>query len=196
MRKPAALSQWVFSPWQQRQGLPAIIEQLLRYPIHNKRWKSLKRQLRTALENHATAEGVSPAEAIQLIATNAIWLVTHERKKRSLPTVALTGHDVVLDSWQAWCRALRRQVNEEATQDLLGKDWRQPHARPVTAHEECKAFLAIEFALRSRRLTPQERVVIRTLVASEGDGPEAARRLGCSATAMWKRLDRIRQKLA
>jgi hypothetical protein len=56
--------QFVFSPWQRRQGIAAIVEEALQYPIQAKHWETKRRALVTALKTYAESNGIATKEDI------------------------------------------------------------------------------------------------------------------------------------
>jgi hypothetical protein len=121
MSHHSELPEFVFSPWQERQGLPAIITRVLRYPIHRIRWEKIGDRLQQALNDRAEQHQQSPATERRLATRAALTLALPE-----LPPIAFDGYDLAADSLETWTRELRRIVNKEVTQDLLESDGRQP----------------------------------------------------------------------
>src|SRR5919199_6419300 len=111
---------FVFSPWQRRQGLAAVIERVQRYPIHHQRWRAIERQLLTELRHRAASTYGDPAKALKSAAQQAVFVHLNQPYRIAGDGYALDPHAV-----HQWDRQVRRAVNEAVVIDLLGADWRQ-----------------------------------------------------------------------
>jgi hypothetical protein len=218
-----------FGPWQARQGLAKIVQDAMQRSIQPKRWKARKRMLLAALEAYAKANNLSPEDRDWV--RRALALLGHDMFSvvlPQLPGIRVPGMDMPqaeLDairadpagrrfpehtfdidqaSLDAWTHELRRLMNKEATEELVGTgredlvemsleaDLRE--AIPI--EQERHALLEILFALNSARLTPDDRRAMLAILAADGDQTKAAQALGWPTTALWQRVYRIHQKLA
>jgi hypothetical protein len=189
--------EFVFSPWQRRQGIAERIERLLRYPIHRARWYRhghAERFINALHERYPT-----PNRPLRLlirpIAHTAILLAF----KRHLPPITFEGTDIESRSLERWTHQLRRLVNTEATEDLLGPDWRlhPPTIQaPITSLAEHDAWERIEPLLNDPRTTPAERKLIHTFIETQGDYSHMADRLQRTPNAIKQAFYRLRKKHA
>ena len=191
---------FVFSPWQERQGIATIVRNLFRYPIQHERWKARGRTLLAALREYAEFNGISTdrdgwyEQAVNILSRDMFSLVLP-----MLPPIKFDGMDLDQASLDQWAHALRRLVNREATEELLGTSQEMDPPRPsrVTKAEEIILLaLEVEFARRSDRLNQEDDRAIEAMRAADSDEREAARALGWTEVRLRKRMQRIRQKLA
>jgi hypothetical protein len=198
--QPGQRAEWVFGRWQRRQGLAAIVETAFRFPIQNKRWNARKRAFRAALREYAESSGISTKDddwydqARSLLGQDMFSLVLP-----MMPRIKLDGMDIDEASLQEWAHTLRRLMNREATEELIGtaQEKNPPAARRVTKAEEIILLaLEIEFARRSGRLNEDDDRAIEAFKATGGNYREAAKALGWTEARFRKRMQRIREKLA
>jgi hypothetical protein len=197
---PGQRPEWVFSSWQWRQGIAGIVLRAMHMPIHNKRWTARAREILSALEEYAESRKISTKDkdwkkkAIALLSGDMFSLVLP-----MLPRITFAGWDVDQASLEQWARELRRLMNREATEELIGTSPEQdiPTTPQVTKAEAVILLaLEIEFARRSGRLDEDDDRAIKAYQAAADEQREAAQALGWTETQFRQRLHRIREKLA
>jgi hypothetical protein len=187
--------EWVFSPWQRRQGLDVIIEKVLVRPILPARWYPNKDRFTEALSHRAETLNAPLPHAVKAVADANLWQVSYP----DLPRIALDAYGEPLPgALDAWAHELRTQVNELVTVDLLGPAWRPrrttPRRRaPTTA--EFDVWLQIDLLLARPDLSEQERALIEAFIAADMVMVKAAQTLEISPNAAWLRFSRLRKKL-
>jgi hypothetical protein len=212
--QPGQRAEWVFGRWQRRQGIAAIVEKVFDYPFHQKRLKhngkltSTGRKIVKALMEYAELNGISTErgdwflQATRLVAEDMFSVVLP-----LLPGLRLDGMDADPSSLEEWARTLRRLMNREATEELLGAGAdvrRQAPYLPREVEAERVALLArvgllsleIEFARRSGRLNRDDERVMQALEAADGNEREAAKSINWTEERFRKRVQRMREKLA
>jgi hypothetical protein len=104
-----------------------------------------------------------------------------------------------------WAHELRRLVDREAAEELLGMDsGKETPTPPVTSVEAAEGvilrMIELEFALRSARrrglLDEEDERAIQAMKAAHGVERDAAQRLGWTEVKLRKRMQRIREKIA
>jgi hypothetical protein len=120
-----------------------------------------------------------------------------------LPTmgpIVMNGMDYDPTCFRAWCRDLRRKMNRQITEDLLGPDWRTPRehvkeALPQVARgPEQDMAVEIRDLLDNEKLSVAEREAFQAFLDCDGDRAAAARRLGLTANAFDQRFTRACHK--
>jgi hypothetical protein len=190
----------VFGPRQAK--LEENIRNVTKYPFQAKRLKydgkltSTGRKIMRALSEYAESNRISTQEAIALLAHDMISLVLP-----MLPSVSFVDESYELDetSFEHWAHDLRRLVNREATEQLLGSNGgKETPPPPVTRGEEdILQALELEFIKRRGRLNEDDLRAIEALEATDDiNQREAARALGWTEAQFRKRMQRIREKIA
>jgi hypothetical protein len=187
--------EWGFSPWQRRQGLEVIIETILVKPIQPRRWAAMEARFVEAIETRGETLNTIQRETIKAVTHTNLSLVSYAE----LPRITLDPYgEPMPGALDTWAHALRTQVNELVTVDLLGPAWRPrrpPVRRPSVHTAERLAALEVDRLLARRDLTHDERALIEAMIASDGIVADAAFRLGWRQDLTRQRLARLRKKL-
>jgi hypothetical protein len=189
------IPQYVFGPDQRRQGLEKIVEDLFTWPIHHRRWRAIQPEVLAVLQEKARAYGTDRHVELLRAARAAFSTVLP-----TMPPITLEGQDYNPKAFARWVRELRRKINRQITEDLLGLDWRKPreHVRealPQVAHgPEHDIDVAIRDLLSNEKLSVAEREVFQAFLDCGADRAAAARRLGLTANAFDLRFSRACRK--
>jgi hypothetical protein len=198
-------SEFVFSPWQRRQGVATIVESALRYPFQRRRWRELRHRFTAALLERADGLQCDETQALSLASWAAFSLALPECPRQPLTFV---GDELAPSSLDAWARSLRTGINRLATEDLLGIDWRPRRAQTLrremdTAQTLRRAVNAAERRawLEMARLLDRSDLadyheLIRAFVEADYSITTTARILGISPHAVSLRFARLRKRLA
>jgi hypothetical protein len=189
------IPQFVFGPDQQRQGLDKVVEGLFKWPIDHRRWRAIRPEVLTVLQEKARAYGTDTSVELFRAARAAFSKILP-----TMPRIILRGGDYDPKSFARWTHEARRKINRQITEDLLGPDWRKPpeqakEALPQVIHgPEQDVAVEIRNLLRNERLSVAERKAFEAFLACDGDRAAAAERLGLSADAFDQRFSRACRK--
>jgi hypothetical protein len=190
------IPQYVFSPDQHRQGLEKIVEDLFTWPIQHRRWRAIQPEVLAVLQEKAQAYGTDRHVELLRAARAAFSTVLP-----TMPPIMLEGQDYHPKSFARWVHELRRKINRQITEDLLGPDWRRPrvHVRealPQVIHgPEHDINVEIEAILTNERLSVAEREAFRAFLDCDCDRAAAAQQLGLTPNAFDLRFSRASRKI-
>jgi hypothetical protein len=191
MDEYSEIPHYVFGPDQHRQGLARLVEDLFTWPIQSRRWRAIQPEVLAVLRARAEAYGTDAPHELLRAARAAFTKVLP-----TMGTVTMDGMNYDKQSFAAWSREVRRKINRQITEDLLGPDWRKPRAHvreaiPRASHgPEQDIAVEIRDLLSSERLSFSEREAFQAFLDCEGDRAAAARRLGLTVKTFNRRFER------
>ncbi len=196
MDEYSGIPQYVFGPDQHRQGLAKIVEDLFRWPMHDRRWRAIQPEVLAILQEKARAYETNRQVELLRAARAAFSAVLP-----TMPPIALEGQDYNAKAFAQWVHELRRKINRQITEDLLGPDWRKPRAHvkealPQVVHgPEHDINAEIRALLSSEKLSVAEHEAFLAFLECGADRAAAAQRLGLTANAFDARFSRARRKV-
>jgi hypothetical protein len=220
---PGQRAEWVFGPSRSQAAVEAIVRKVMTYLFqpkrlmftppgerHPKRTKT-GRRIMVALREYAELNQIPTRgpgshhwkkKATALLAGDMISVVLPQ-----LPRIRFDGdsHDLDDASLEHWAHELRRLVDREGAEQLLGTDGGKEPPVPDAAHLTdtelaILRMVELEFALQSARrrglLDEEDERAIHAMKLANAVERDAAQLLGWSGEKLRKRLQRIREKVA